>query len=64
MSRSSKLKKKEEREKENKCSCKPVSVTSFTIPYLEREREIHTQFTGAWGNAKIHFGAWLNRNAL
>lgn len=36
----------------------------FTIPYLEREREIHTQFTGAWGNAKIHFGAWLNRNAL
>lgn len=32
--------------------------------FREREREIHTQFTGAWGNAKIHFGAWLNRNAL
>lgn len=40
ISRSSKLK-KNKREKENTCSCKPVSVMPFTVPYLERERYIH-----------------------
>ena len=45
ISRSSKFKKKKKkkgREKENTCSCKPVSVMPFTIPYLERERDTYT----------------------